>query len=37
MRFTYNECADGAESGDALADAVVELDLDEILLGLCQS
>ena len=34
VRFTYDQCADGAESGDALAGAVVEFDLDEVLLGL---
>jgi hypothetical protein len=34
---TYNQGADSAESGDALAGTVVELDLDEVLLGLFQS
>ena len=37
MRATYNQGADSAESGDALAGTVVELDLDEVLLGLFQS
>jgi hypothetical protein len=33
---TYDEGADGAEGSDALAGAVVELNLYEIRLGLCQ-
>jgi hypothetical protein len=33
MRATYNQGADSSESSDALAGAVVELDLDDILLG----
>jgi hypothetical protein len=33
---TYDESADGAEGGDALAGAVVELNLYEVRLGLCQ-
>ena len=37
MRATYNEGADSAESGDALARTVVELDLDDVLRGLFQS
>jgi hypothetical protein len=31
-----DESADGAEGSDALARAVVELDLDEVLLGVCE-
>lgn len=37
VRATYNQGADSAEGGDALAGTVVELDLDEVLLGLFQS
>jgi hypothetical protein len=37
VRVTYDEGADGAESSDALARAVVKLNLDDILLGLFQS
>jgi hypothetical protein len=35
MCVTYDESADGAEGGDALAGAVVELNLYEVRLGLC--
>ena len=31
---TYDESADGTDGGNALARAVVELDLDEVALGL---
>lgn len=31
---TYDQGADGAEGGDALPRSVVELDLDQVLLGL---
>lgn len=31
---TYDESADGTEGSNALARAMVELDLDEVLLGL---
>jgi hypothetical protein len=31
---TYDESADSSEGGDALARAVVELNLDDVLLGL---
>jgi hypothetical protein len=34
---TYDESSDGAESGDALAGTVVQLNLDEVLLGLLRS
>jgi hypothetical protein len=34
---TYDESSDSAEGGDALAGAVVELNLDEVLLGLSLS
>ena len=37
MRATYNQGADSSESSDALAGAVVELNLDDVLLGLLQS
>lgn len=37
VRATYDEGADSAESGDALARTVVKLDLDDVLLGLFQS
>lgn len=34
---TYDESADGTEGSDALPRSVVELDLDEVLLGLRKS
>jgi hypothetical protein len=34
---TYDEGSDSAEGGDALARAVVKLNLDDVLLGLPQS
>lgn len=37
MRATYNDGSDSAESSDALARAVVKLDLDDVLLGLLQA
>ena len=37
QRATYNEGSDSAEGSDALARPMVELDLDNVLLGLFQS
>jgi hypothetical protein len=34
---TYDESSDGADSSDALAGTVVELNLDDVLLGLRKS
>jgi hypothetical protein len=34
---TYDESADRADGGDGLARAVVELNLDEVLLGVCEA
>jgi hypothetical protein len=34
---TYDESSDGADGSDALAGTVVELNLDDVLLGLQQS
>jgi hypothetical protein len=34
IEVTYDESADGSEGSDALSRSVVELDLDEVLLGL---
>lgn len=34
IRITYDDRSDGSEGSDALSRTVVELDLDEVLLGL---